>query len=329
MTAFLANALCGQNTVSILSLNGDGSSFFKLDARIGHQLLPKKYTRFAIRNYLKTHSVDIAVNVDTGMAIFGIPAATCLHTKVITWEHANFCNNWGSRLFPYIRRYAARHSDAVVVLTERDRRNYETNIRRCRPVTVICNPADPHIFAYKTESHIILSAGHLSPVKRFTLIPEIGKIVFTRHPDWQWKICGEGPERTIIEEKINAYRLEKNIMLAGAVLNMEPVYREAAMYVMTSGTEGLPMVLLEAKSFGLPIVSFDIMTGPAEIVRDGVNGYLTESGNVEAMAARINELIEDTELRQKFSDQTTLDMEKFNRERIIEQWTELMKDLKV
>jgi glycosyltransferase involved in cell wall biosynthesis len=91
--------------------------------------------------------------------------------------------------------------------------------------------------------------------------------------------------------------------------------------------EGLPMVLLEAKSQGLPIVSFDIETGPSDIVRDGVNGYLVESGNTDAMAEKICNLIESPSLRASFSENSGLDMEKFDEENIVKQWETLITDL--
>ena len=59
---------------------------------------------------------------------------------------------------------------------------------------------------------------------------------------------------------------------------MPGIYKKSAIYVLTSLMEGLPMVLLEAKAYRLPIVSFDIETGPDEIVDDGVNGYLENRG---------------------------------------------------
>ena len=327
MTAMLANALSRSHTVWILDLRGNGDSFFELERAVSCLPLPRKHPRRAIRGFLREHSADVVINVDTGMAIFGIPAAMWLNTKVVTWEHSNFYNNWGSRWFPRIRRFAARCSDAVVVLTERDKQNYEDNIARCRQVVTIGNPVDLHEVSYSAESKLLLSAGHLSSIKRFSLIPDIGKVVFARHPDWQWLICGEGPERVLLEEKISKYGLGKKIILSGAVKNMEELYRKAAMYVLTSEMEGLPMVLLEAKSYGLPIVSFDIMTGPAEIVRDGVNGYLIESGNVAAMAERICNLIEQPALRKQFSNAASLDMARFEKKEIIAQWEKLLNQL--
>ena len=327
MTAMLANALSKKHVVSILTLHGNGNSFFPLESSVNCLSLQKKYPRKAIRSFIQKNSVDFVVNVDTGMALFGIPASVGIKTKVITWEHSNFYNNWGSKWFPYIRRFAARLSDAVVVLTERDKQNYEGNVVRCCQVITIGNPVESHKVNYSIESKTILSAGHLSPIKRFNLIPEIGRIVFERHPDWEWYIYGEGPERALLENKISQYGLEQNITLAGSVKDMEKAYRLASMYVMTSEMEGLPMVLLEAKSYRLPIVSFDIMTGPSEIVRDGVNGYLVESGDITAMADQICKLIEQPLLRKRFSDATVLDMNKFDRGGIIRQWENLLNQL--
>lgn len=84
------------------------------------------------------------------------------------------------------------------------------------------------------------------------------------------------------------------------------------------------MVLLEAKSWGLPLVSFDIMTGPGEIIRDGVNGYLVPPGDTAALAEKICRLIENEELRRDFSENSQVDIERFDSLEIIEQWEKLI-----
>ena len=84
------------------------------------------------------------------------------------------------------------------------------------------------------------------------------------------------------------------------------------------------MVLLEAKSWGLPLVSFDIMTGPGEIIRDGVNGYLVPPGDTAARAEKICRLIENEELRRDFSENSQVDIERFDSLEIIEQWEKLI-----
>lgn len=331
MTAWLSGQLCRSHTVHILSLHmNHGGVFYPLADSVTHECLPNGKTHEKIREirrYIRAHKIDVLLNVDTGMGYIGILAAIGTGAKAVTWEHSNFYNNWNSRIFPHLRRFAARHSDAMVVLTERDKNNYETNIRGCVPVTVLPNPAAHHEISYDAESKVILSAGLLGKIKRFEMLVPIGKIVFAKHPDWQWYLCGDGPERESLESAVREAGLSGNIIFCGSVKDMEPMYRGSAMYVLTSEMEGLPMVLLEAKSYGLPIVSFDIETGPSDIVRDGGNGYLVPSGDTEAMAEKICQLIEDAELRKRFSADSVLDMEKFSEERIVEQWEKLISSL--
>lgn len=331
MTAWLASALCAAHDVHILSLNlHTGEVFFALAENVRHQAVQQGNTFSKIgeiHRYINANGIDVIINVDTGMGYIGILAAVGTKAKVVTWEHSNFYNNWNSRVFPYLRKFAVKHSDAMVVLTEQDKHNYESNIRRCVPISVIANPAKRHEVSYDTESLVILSVGLLGRIKRFDLLVPIGKVVFSKHPDWKWMLCGDGPERETLENAVNDAGLSENIIFCGSVKDMESMYRSAAMYVLTSEMEGLPMVLLEAKSFGLPIVSFDIQTGPGDIVRDGVNGYLVKSGDTDAMAERICQLIQDAELRKRFSDNAALDMDKFDSERIVEQWEKLINGL--
>ena len=333
MTALLSNALCQNHNVWVISLRMHGERvFFSLNEKIQHMVLSgpsdnpgilKQIQR--INTFIKQNHVDWLINVDVGMCIFGIPAAFGTKTKVITWEHGNFYNNWGSRWFPYFRRFAAKHSDAVVVLTERDRENYHTNIKTRKPIYVIANPAQQHQFQYGADSKVILSAGLLLPIKGYDKAIQAAARILPKHPEWKWVLCGEGPEREHLEQMIAGAHLEKQFLLLGTVQNMDEQYKTAAFYVMTSEMEGLPMVLLEAKSWGLPIVSFDIMTGPSDIIRDKVNGYLVPQNDVDVLAEYIEQLIVSSELRLQFSQNSQLDMEKFNLEYIVNKWLEVMR----
>ena len=335
MTARLSSALSAHHTVHIISLHRQNAAlFYPLANAVIHKTLPEQSTIGkirAIRRYIRQNRVDTVINVDTGMGYIGICAAAGAGTnaRVITWEHSNFYNNWDSRIFPHLRRFAAKHSDVMVVLTARDKQNYESGIKHCVPVHVIPNPAPETAgdVSYHTTSKTVLSAGILGKIKRFDRIPEIGKTVFARHPDWNWLICGDGPERKALESAVREAGLENNIRFVGAVQNMAEYYRNAAVYVLTSDMEGLPMVLLEAKAHRLPLVSFDINTGPSDIIRDGVNGYLVPPYETDTMAEKLCALIENAELRKAFSDNAVMDMEKFKEERIVETWEKLIASL--
>ena len=117
------------------------------------------------------------------------------------------------------------------------------------------------------------------------------------------------------------------MILKGEVDNMEDYYSHAAMYVMTSRFEGLPMTLLETKPYKLPLVSFNCKTGPRELINDGINGYLVDEGDLEGLAKRIEELILIKDLRKKFSDQAQYELDRFDYDKIINKWKELMTNL--
>lgn len=335
MTAWLANALCGEHQVSVLSLRlGGGEVFFPLKKTVAHQVLPGFSGKTGIlkqicwiHHYLKENHIDRVINVDVGMGFYGILAAKGTPAKTITWEHGNFYNNWGSRLFPYFRRYAARHSDAFVVLTKRDQENYQANISRCVPLYVIPNPAQALPYAYDMDSRRILSIGHLLENKGYHRAVEMAAKILPQHPDWEWVICGEGPERPRLEAQISEAGLEERVKLPGLTRELEAMYRSAAMLVMTSDMEGLPMVLLEGKSCGLPLVAFDIMTGPSDIIDDGVNGYLVKPFNLEDMAGKLRQLMEDDELRRRISRNAAIGMEKFSEETIMNEWQTLLREI--
>ena len=332
MTAWLANALCKEHQVTILSLRLDKEQvFFSLDQNVCHQVLPKVNGKTGIlkqicriHRFIQANHIEWIINVDIGMGLYGILAAKGTGAKTITWEHGNFYNNWGSRNFPYMRRYAARKSNAVVVLTERDKANYRSNISGCAPLYVIPNPAPQHDYVYDCDSRIILSVGHLLENKGYHRVVEMAKSILPEHPEWKWIICGEGPERPRLETLTHEAGLEKQILLPGLVKDMDSVYRKASMLVMTSDMEGLPIVLLEGKAYGLPLVSFDIMTGPSDIIEDGVNGYLVEAFDLLTMTERISTLLDNMELRKAMSQQSTIGMEKFLGETILSEWRSLL-----
>ena len=332
MTAWLANALCEKHQVHILSLKLEkGAVFFPLEKTVNHEVLPPYSGKLGvfrqirrIHDYLKENHIDRVINVDMGMGFYGILAAKGTGAKVITWEHGNFYNNWGSRMFPYRRRYAAKKSDAVVVLTEKDWHNYLDHIKGAAPLYTIPNPAQQHDYTYDANSKTILSVGHLLRNKGYHRVVEMAKRILPERPDWRWVICGEGPECENLEKEIAQANLQNQLLLPGLQKDMDTQYQRASMLVMTSDMEGLPMTLLEGKSWGLPLLAFDIMTGPSDIIDDGVNGYLIEPFDTDEMAAKIAGLMDDQSLRCRMSGNAAAGMERFSEENVLSAWEEVL-----
>lgn len=326
----LANNLIKIYDIYIINC-GKNESFFCLNEKIhymkleGNNILQKNYNLFKI---LKEEKIDIVVTLEAMTGIISIIPVLLANRKHIIWEHANYYQTQGSKYIKIIRKLELKIADAYIVLTKRDLFNFKNNFKIKTHIENIYNMIEKKEVEveYDTFSKVIVSAGHIRKIKNFSIIPEIGKIIFNKYPEWCWKIYGEksGEEYERIKEKIKEFNLEKNIVFCGKTKEIEKEYRKAAIYVMTSLKEGLPMVLLEAKSNKLPLVSFDIETGPDEIIRNGVNGFLISAYDLVEMAEKICILIENSNLRKEFSDNSIYDLEKFDEKTIVKKWKKLL-----
>lgn len=331
-TFLVANGLCNKHKVFVLNTCNRKPSF-KLKQTITFDYLkdgsiPKRI--LSLKKYLTKNEIEVLITVESMTGIFSIVAAKLARCKHIVWEHANYYQNQGSRWIQKIRQIELHSVDAYVVLTERDRNNFVKHFRvkaRLEQIYNVAKPQGDHL--YDMGSKIIVSVGHLRKIKNFIVIPDVAKIVFSKHPDWKWKIYGDtnGDEYYAIKEKVDAYDLQNQVIFCGRCNDMESAYQEASMYVMTSLQEGLPMVLLEAKSSKLPLISFDIETGPDEIIMDGVNGYLVPAYEIEIMAEKICKLIENKEIRKSFSNNSKEGLGLFSEKLIFEKWNSLLNSI--
>lgn len=323
--------------VSVLSLvEKRPEPFFKLDDTIERYMIYDHTVRgithmggIVMRTVkvVKTHHIDILIDIDGILEMYTIPAKLFTGIKVISWEHYNFYQHPVVPYRKYTRKMAAKWADAIVTLTEEDKGYYKENMDVRCPIQCIYNPViwKQNVGRYNRESKTILSAGRLTYQKGFDMLIDVASLFLKKYPDWKWLVMGEGEDRQMLEEKAQKKGLESQLLFPGNVDNIDDYYKDAAMFVMTSRFEGLPMTLLETKSFHLPIVSFDCKTGPKELIKEGVNGYLIPEGNKKEMAEKISELIENEEQRIQFSENAVLDMGRFELDSIMEKWDRLLK----
>jgi glycosyltransferase involved in cell wall biosynthesis len=143
---------------------------------------------------------------------------------------------------------------------------------------------------------VIGSAGRLSPVKDYPFMIEISKEVRKITNQIRFQLAGSGPEWPKLHGMIDRYSLSDVFELKGHVDNIADFYRELELYINTSVHEGIPMSILEAMVQGIPIVAPRV-GGLAEIIDDGVQGYLLDSRDPKIFAERCFELYENKSLR--------------------------------
>lgn len=127
---------------------------------------------------------------------------------------------------------------------------------------------------------------------------------------------------------VNDLHLKKAVTFEGYTDDMDGVYNNAQMSVLTSTTEGLPLSLIEAQSHGLPIASYDVNYGPRDIVNDGKDGFLIKSGDIDGMADAIIKIMSDDKLRKQFSDTAYQSRYKYSEDNVWKHWQNFDQDAK-
>lgn len=334
----IMNGLVTRYNISVISLtHSNEKMFYSLNSEIKRVALfqsnpngIKQYFSIVnrIRKYLKNNKIDLLIDIDTILDMFSVVAVHGTRTKLVAWEHFNFLETMENKLRVPIRKHMTKYADCVVTLTKEDQKTYSDYFCEKLRVEQIYNPVEiiETKGEYDLNSKTIISVGRLARQKGFDYLLQVAEIVFKKHPDWGWIILGEGDERETLEKTIEEKNLHQ-VKLIGSVNNVDEYLRKSSMFVMTSRYEGFPLVLIEAKANKLPVVSFTCKTGPAELVQDSVNGYLINCYDIESMADRICELIENPEKRELFSSQSQDMLSVLEYQSIIGQWIKIIESI--
>ena len=311
-----------------ISFDVEVKSFFYGDLRVRRVIIP---AMIKLRKYLINNEIDIVFSIAPSTNIIIFLATLGLNIKTVFCDHHSleFQDTFSRKIQRYI---GAKFFDKIVTLTEEDKNRYRKDFSlRNEKVTSIYNwmESTEKKKGYKSSSKKLITVGRFDSQKGYDYLSRVAVNVLSEYPDWQWDIYGSGEESIKIKliEELEKGKVLSQVNFMGNVKGIENIYPNHAIYIMTSRYEGLPLVLLEAKQYGLPIVSFDCPTGPSEIILDGENGYLIKNFDVKQMSQKIIELIRNDELRLRFSRNAMLDTDKFNKKRIIEQWIELIEEM--
>lgn len=179
------------------------------------------------------------------------------------------------------------------------------------------------------SSKQLISVGRLDPIKGFDDLIDLFNLFYQKYPDWNLHIVGDGPEKEILQTKINKLGLSKKITLCGTKFSeeLENEYLNSSIYVMTSHSESFGLVLVEAANYGLPLIAFDSAQGANEIIENNKNGFLIKDRNAEEMIAKIEELLNDSSKMQYFSKNSKNTALKFSKEAISKEWNKFLNNI--
>ena len=175
------------------------------------------------------------------------------------------------------------------------------------------------------ESKRVIFVGRYIYQKGIPDLFSIWQLVNKRHPDWRLDLYGDGDIRDI--HLPESERSDLNIFVHKPDSNIIERYIESSIFVLTSLYEPFGLVMPEAMSCGLPVVAFDCPSGPANIITDGVDGFLIKDRNVRLFADRICQLIESYDLRVSMGKAAICSSQRYSATNIMGQWLDLFNEL--
>ncbi|MEU8131871.1 Stealth CR1 domain-containing protein, partial [Streptodolium elevatio] len=215
--------------------------------------------------------------------------------------------------------------DALVALTEPTRTWFAETFGELAPHLATIPNAVPGGFRPGSTrvNPVVAMAGRMVPEKQIHhAIRAFGQLTDT-FPEWTLRVYGEGPKLSELRNLVDELELNDNVHLLGNAPRMDEEWARASICLLTSRVEAFPLVLTEAKAAGLPCVAYDCPNGPAELIRDGVDGFLVALDDVDGLAAALARLMGDEALRNQFGTAALETLDELSPDRVGAAWESL------
>ena len=292
----------GWDVIILVLYKGCEKSFFPISPKVRVQCLDIKPRWNIITVPSALYMLNKAIKdikPDVYITLQHIGAVSCLlnthHTKTIYEAHGVK----SKMIHPFAVNIAEKYADAIVTLTHTNAECY----RRAKKVAIIPNfsALNPCVTP-DYNSHIVISLGRECMEKNFPRMYRLWKEISKKHSDWELAV----------------HHNTKDVIKA---------YTSGSIFIMTSRFEGFPLVLIEAMQCGLPCIAFDCPQGPREIIEDEKNGFLIPYDDDALFIEKLTFLIENPEEREKMGRAAKESVKRFDKEKIMNQWKELLTEL--
>lgn len=243
------------------------------------------------------------------------------HKKIVIGEHG--ANNNYNLIYRLLKRVTYKYCHAYCLPTRSDYLFYR---EKGLPVkyTPHYKPELPYEM-HKQNSKTILCVGRLTADKQHLLLLKMWKNIINEIPfGWTLHIVGDGELKPILKDFINKNGLSQSVRLSDSTKNISKYYIDSSFFALTSKSEGFGMVILEALSFGLPIISFDCPSGPRDMINDN-NGFLIQPGDEVLYQNTLVKLIKHEKLRKSLTLGALEFAANWNDDNITEHWRDVYK----
>ena len=276
--------------------------------------------RFKDKIHIIHPDIIICTTADPVYSIVKVKGKVPLIVESHSICHRTFLvNGLYQRLRAVLLRRGLQKASCVVALTEGDAIEWR---KIHSHVEVIPNIVHLNKFGLSSLSaKRVIFVGRFDYQKQPMEAIKIWQMVYPKHPEWHLDIYGEGEQKAELE--LVAKKLNVNIHINEPVGDIFECYRKSSILISTSLFEPFGLVIPEAMSCGLPVISYDSPYGPSSIITNETDGFLIKNNNVDSFVNRLNQLIEDGSLRVQMGHAASLSSYRFSAEKIMHMWVSL------
>jgi len=326
-------------TIEVLTFDEEeGSSFYPLNENISwHRLTQEKVASVNLpgqlskrlclaRKIVKQTEPDRLVSFGDVMNAFCLWLGLMSGKKAIVSDRNHPLYKKIPLRFQFFRHILFPTSHRIILQTEGVRSLYPSYLQR--KIIVLPNPA-PEVSGFKKNDFLknpiqLLAVAKLLHQKGLDVLIQALAGVQKVRTDWKLTLLGEGSLREPLEKQIRELNLESFISMPGIVSDLSSYYEQSDLFILSSRFEGYPNVLLEAMSFGVPVISTRCSYGPEEIIQHQMNGWLVDVEDPDSLANVILHLMNHPEERERLAEAGKETCKNQSLETISQKWLDLL-----
>ncbi len=318
----LANQWVAQgHSIDLLTFaSPDAPQFFPLDKRVNIVFLSaladsptifdaslKNLKRIStLRKQLVAINPDAIVSFVDQTNISTIIASAFSGIPVIVAERTDPTQHSIGLVWSTLRNITYPFADAIAVQTNAVMEAIPS-LWRTKAVVIpnaIASPTETPV-APPVNKPFAFAAGRLSHEKGFDILIEGFAKIANKFPQWMLIIAGDGPEREKLTKQVNTCGLNDRVQFLGVRKDIHDLYQQADIFVLPSRYEGFPNALCEAMAMGTAVIATDCHSGPKDIVKDAVDGFLVASENSSELARSLEHLMSNEAIRKEVGNNAT------------------------
>jgi GalNAc-alpha-(1->4)-GalNAc-alpha-(1->3)-diNAcBac-PP-undecaprenol alpha-1,4-N-acetyl-D-galactosaminyltransferase len=283
-----------------------------------------------LRSAIINTNPDVIISFMSQINILVLLATRGLQVPVLVSERIDPQMHSIGLFWTKLRQLTYPLADRVVVQTKKAQTYFPAKLQK--KIVIVPNPIvlptpGSQLSPSLLGQHSLIAIGRLVPQKGFDLLLTALAKLKDRYPEWRLTILGEGASRPQLESLRAELGLSHLVDFLGEVKNPSTYLQQANIFIMSSRFEGFPNALCEAMACGLPVISTDCPSGPAEIIDNGKDGLLVENENVSALATAMEKLMSDEGERKFLATNALVAIQRFSIEKVMLVWEKLVNEV--